>query len=74
MHDNTCLKDALLIMISLEVILSAKKKINQTIYHIPMGRGQCNICPIYFQIVSEFIYSVPQSQNLFEHKTAVPMN
>lgn len=39
-----------------------------------MGKGQCNICPVYFQIVSEFMYSIPQSQYLFEHKTAVLMN
>lgn len=59
MCDNTWLKDVLLIMISLEEILSAKKEKVKPNYHIPMGRGLCNICLIYFQIVSESIYSVP---------------
>lgn len=61
MCDNTWLKDALLTMISLEAILSGQKGINQTTYRILMGRGQCNICPVYFLLVSEFMCSIPLS-------------
>lgn len=74
MCDNTWLEDTLLIMISLEAILSGQKGIYQTTYQILMGKGQCNICPVYFLLVSEFTHSIPLSQKLFRRITAVPMN
>lgn len=46
--DNIWLKDVLFIVISLEEILSGQKRESQTTHQIIMGRGQCNICPVYF--------------------------
>lgn len=46
--DNIWLKDVLFIVISLEEILSGQKRESQTTHQIITGRGQCNICPVYF--------------------------
>lgn len=63
--DNTCFKDALLIMISLEKILSGRNGINQTTYQILMGRGQRKHLPCL--VASEFMHSISLSQKLFKH-------
>lgn len=76
MGSNTWLKDTLLI-ISLEAILSGQKGINQNTYQFVTGRGQHNICLVYFLLVSKFMHSIPvpkvvQAYNCSTNKFNLP--